>query len=82
MNSVRSALARKGLVRARRGKLLGGVSAGLARRFGTRPAFVRIAFVLSLVIPGPQTIVYLLLWFLMPVEGRLPPGSEAPPRLS
>jgi len=43
---------------------------------------VRIAFVLSLVIPGPQTIVYLLLWFLMPVEGRLPPGVEAPPRLS
>jgi len=82
VNSVRSALARQGLIRASRGRLLGGVSAGLARRFGTRPAVVRIAFVPSLVIPGPQTIVYALLWILMPVEGRLPPGVEVPPRLS
>ncbi len=81
MNSVRAALARQGLIRPLRGKWLGGVSAGLARRLGTRPAVVRIAFVVSLLVPGPQTIVYLLLWFLMPVEGRLPPGVEAPPRL-
>ncbi len=82
MSSLRAALARKGLVRARRGKLLGGVSAGLARRFGTRPAVVRLVFVLSLILPGPQAVVYVVLWVLMPVEDQLPPGSPAAPRLT
>jgi phage shock protein PspC (stress-responsive transcriptional regulator) len=56
------------LVRPRRGRLIGGVCAGLARRFGASRTVVRAAFVISCVLPGPQILVYLALWVLMPSE--------------
>jgi phage shock protein PspC (stress-responsive transcriptional regulator) len=56
------------LVRPRRGRLIGGVCAGLARRFGLSPTAVRLAFVISCVLPGPQILIYLALWVLMPRE--------------
>jgi phage shock protein PspC (stress-responsive transcriptional regulator) len=31
---------------------------------------VRVLFALSIVLPGPQIVVYLLLWILMPKEPR------------
>jgi phage shock protein PspC (stress-responsive transcriptional regulator) len=48
--------------------VLAGVCAGLARRFGVSAALVRIAFVVSVVLPGPQVLVYLALWVLMPSD--------------
>ncbi|HEU4896374.1 MAG TPA: PspC domain-containing protein [Actinomycetota bacterium] len=63
------AFRRQGLVRPRQGRILGGVCAGLARRFGMSPAMMRILFVVTLiVIPGSQILVYPLLWILMPSE--------------
>jgi phage shock protein C len=63
------AFRRQGLVRPREGRILGGVCAGLARRFGMRPTMMRILFVVTLiVIPGSQIIVYPILWILMPSE--------------
>ncbi len=63
------AFRRQGLVRPRQGRILGGVCAGLARRFGISPAMMRILFVVTLiVIPGSQIIVYPILWILMPSE--------------
>ncbi|HYY78928.1 MAG TPA: PspC domain-containing protein [Actinomycetes bacterium] len=60
---------RQGLVRPREGRILGGVCAGLGRRFGLGPWQARILFVLLLLlIPGSQVIVYPLLWILMPSE--------------
>jgi phage shock protein PspC (stress-responsive transcriptional regulator) len=56
------------LVRPRRGRMLGGVCAGLARRFGLSKTAVRLAFVISCVLPGPQILVYLALWVIMPSE--------------
>lgn len=47
-------------------KMIGGVCAGLAREFGLSPGVVRLAFVLSVVLPGPQVLIYLLLWVIMP----------------
>jgi phage shock protein PspC (stress-responsive transcriptional regulator) len=58
----------RALVRPRRGKLVAGVCAGLARRFGLTPTQVRVAFVISCVLPGPQFVLYLMLWVLMPAE--------------
>ena len=59
----------QGLVRPRQGRLIAGVCAGLARRFGISPTAARILFVLVLtVLPGSQLIVYPLLWALMPSE--------------
>jgi len=56
------------LVRPRNGKLIAGVCAGLARRFGWSPGTVRIVFLLSCLLPGPQVLVYLVLWVVMPKE--------------
>jgi len=56
------------LARSRTDKVIAGVCAGLARRYGMRPLTVRALFVVSVLIPGPQFIVYLVLWALMPQE--------------
>ncbi|MBQ1049546.1 PspC domain-containing protein [Micromonospora sp. C51] len=63
------------LVRPRQGRMLAGVCAGLARRFGTSAGLIRLLFLLSLLLPGTQVIVYLALWIIMPNEDRhLAPG--------
>ena len=51
-------------------KVIAGVCAGLARQFGLSRTGLRIAFVVSCVLPGPQFIAYLLLWVLMPADNR------------
>jgi phage shock protein C len=69
MNDVHQSLARNGLVRPRQGRVLGGVCAGLGRRFGIAPWTARILFVLLLmVVPGSQILIYPILWILMPSE--------------
>jgi phage shock protein PspC (stress-responsive transcriptional regulator) len=54
------------LTRPRDGRIIAGVCAGLAQRFGWSVFVVRLLFLLSIVLPGSQVIVYLILWFLMP----------------
>jgi phage shock protein PspC (stress-responsive transcriptional regulator) len=56
------------LVRPSGGRWIGGVCAGLARRFGMSPNTVRLIFVISCLLPGPQFIAYIVLWVLMPSE--------------
>ena len=68
MNSARASFASRGLARPDHGKVLAGVCAGLARRFGISTTLVRIGFVVSVVLPGPQILVYLGLWVLMPSD--------------
>ncbi|WP_433382220.1 PspC domain-containing protein [Actinoplanes sp. CA-142083] len=69
MNSVHDSMTRQGLVRPQEGRFLGGVCAGLARRFGLDPWLTRLLFVLVLLaIPGSQILVYPILWILMPAE--------------
>jgi phage shock protein PspC (stress-responsive transcriptional regulator) len=48
--------------------MLAGVCAALARRFGVSATIVRVAFVVSIVLPGPQLLLYLALWLLIPSE--------------
>lgn len=57
-----------GLVRPRRGRMIAGVCAALANRYGWSPTAVRLLFVLSCLLPGPQVVVYLLLWAVVPAE--------------
>jgi phage shock protein PspC (stress-responsive transcriptional regulator) len=54
--------------RPRDDRWIGGVCAGLARRFGVPPGLVRLLFVLSCLLPGPQFVIYLVLWAVMPGE--------------
>jgi phage shock protein PspC (stress-responsive transcriptional regulator) len=58
------------LVRPRDDRWIAGVCAGLARRFGWNANVVRLLFVLSCLLPGPQFVVYLVLWVIMPNEDR------------
>ena len=46
--------------------MLGGVCAALARRFGLSTGLVRALFVISIVLPGPQILLYLALWVILP----------------
>lgn len=59
-----------GLYRPRNGRMIGGVCAGLARRFGMSAWTVRILALLSCLLPGPQFVVYLVLWVMLPSEDR------------
>ncbi|MGD9959261.1 PspC domain-containing protein [Nocardioides sp.] len=69
MNSIHEKFAQLGLVRSSDQRVLGGVCAGLGRRFGLTPWTARLLFVLLLlVVPGSQILVYPILWILMPSE--------------
>lgn len=46
--------------------MIGGVCAALARRFGMKPWQVRVLFVLSCILPGPQFLIYIALWIILP----------------
>jgi phage shock protein C len=85
MDNVRNSFRRQGLVRPVRGRVIGGVCAGLARRFGIDAWLARLLFVgILFVLPGSQILVYPVLWILMPSEDWAPSqspwsGSSTPP---
>ena len=58
----------RGLVRPRQGRVIAGVAAGLADRFGISRTAVRVMFVLSMLLPGPQVLIYLAMWLVVPEE--------------
>ncbi len=68
------------LQRPRSGRVIAGVCAGLANRFGWNANVVRLLFILSLLLPGPQLIVYLVLWIVIPQAPQVAvsPGTAAP----
>lgn len=83
MSTLHESMTREGLVRPIHGRVLGGVCAGLGRRFGIDPWAARLLFVLALmVLPGSQLLIYPVLWIVMPSEARPPypypyPGATA-----
>ncbi len=56
------------LARPRSGRVIAGVCGGLARRFGLAPWQVRLMFVVSCLLPGPQILLYIALWIIVPAE--------------
>lgn len=58
------------LTRSRSNSWFGGVCGGIAERFGLNPSLVRALFVLSVILPGPQVLLYLLLWIIIPRDPR------------
>ena len=56
------------LVRPHRGRIVAGVCAALARRFDVSPTVMRLLFVLSCLLPGPQILLYVALWIILPSE--------------
>jgi phage shock protein PspC (stress-responsive transcriptional regulator) len=56
------------LTRPRDDRIIAGVCSGIGHHFNIDPTIVRIAFVASLFLPGPQILIYLVAWLLMPDE--------------
>lgn len=58
------------LVRPQSDRIFAGVCAGIGRRFGINANVVRVIFVASMLLPGPQILIYLAGWILIPNESR------------
>ncbi|CQR62235.1 PspC domain-containing protein [Streptomyces leeuwenhoekii] len=58
------------LARPTDGRMIAGVCAALARRFGTSATTMRAIFLLSCLLPGPQFLLYIALWVLLPSEEK------------
>jgi phage shock protein C len=69
------------LQRPRTGRLIAGVCAGLARRFGWNANIVRLVFLLSCLLPGPQFVIYIIMWIVIPAEPEIvrAPGAPSTP---
>jgi phage shock protein PspC (stress-responsive transcriptional regulator) len=68
LDGARAWFAHHGLVRPSRGRMLTGVTAGIARRYRVNVLVARIAMVAVAVVLTP--VIYGLLWILMPDESR------------
>lgn len=56
------------LYRSTRDRKIAGVCGGIAEAMGWDPTAVRLAAALSILLPGPQFIVYLIAWIIMPTD--------------
>jgi phage shock protein PspC (stress-responsive transcriptional regulator) len=63
---ARAWFAERGLTRPREGRLLGGVTAGFARRYGMNLLVARVTAVVGVIIATP--LLYIPLWVLMPSD--------------
>jgi phage shock protein C len=70
LDGARAWFAQNDLTRPREGRLIGGVTAGFARRYGVNPLVARVAAIVGVVVLTP--LLYLPLWMLMPTD---PPAA-------
>jgi phage shock protein C len=56
------------LYRSRKNRYIAGVCGGIAEYFGVDPTLVRLLTLLSILIPGPQFILYIVAWIVIPEE--------------
>jgi phage shock protein PspC (stress-responsive transcriptional regulator) len=66
LDGARSWFAERGLTRPREGRLIGGVTAGFARRYEVNLLVARVAAVAGVILLTP--LLYLPLWVLMPKD--------------
>ncbi len=61
-----------GLYRSRNQRMLAGVCGGIADWLGWDPTLVRVIFVLASILSAafPGILVYVILWIVMPNDGR------------
>lgn len=65
------------LFRPRSGRVIAGVCAAIANRFGWSVTLVRVLAVLSILLPGPQVLAYVICWIVIPTEERVQARSSA-----
>jgi phage shock protein PspC (stress-responsive transcriptional regulator) len=71
------------LVRPREGRIIAGVCAGLAQRFGWDVSLVRILALVSFLLPGSQLLIYAICWIVIPsappaVQSTSPASPQEP----
>jgi phage shock protein PspC (stress-responsive transcriptional regulator) len=66
IDGARAWFAEEGLSRPSEGRVIGGVSAAFARRFGVNPFVARVITVAAAI--GFTPLAYVALWVLMPSE--------------
>ncbi|NKY50448.1 PspC domain-containing protein [Nocardia vermiculata] len=54
------------MTRSTSDKWIAGVCGGIAEYFGWSSGLVRLLFLASCLLPGPQFILYLVLWVVIP----------------
>jgi phage shock protein PspC (stress-responsive transcriptional regulator) len=59
------------LTRSRNDRWIAGVCGGLARRVGIPSSVMRLIFVVSCILPGPQFLLYLILWVVIPEDNSV-----------
>ncbi len=59
---------RRRLYRSRNDRWLGGVCGGLATYFDVDTTLVRLIAIVTILLPGPSIIAYLIAWVIVPVE--------------
>lgn len=57
----------KRLYRSRRDRMIAGVCGGLADYFNMDPTWVRIIFILFLMLGGSAFLVYFVMWIVVPL---------------
>ncbi len=66
MNQLSKPLKR--IYRSRTDKMIAGVCGGLAKYFGTDSTWMRLIFILFLIMGGSALLVYLIMWLVVPLE--------------
>jgi phage shock protein PspC (stress-responsive transcriptional regulator) len=61
-------IGKKRLYRARDGRIVAGVCAGLADYFGVDPTLVRLVFAVVTIFGGAGVLAYLLAWIVIPEQ--------------
>lgn len=56
------------IMRPRDGRMIAGVCAAVARRFEIDVTWVRLGWVLAVVLLGVGILIYLILWIVIPEE--------------
>jgi phage shock protein C len=71
------------LTRSNNDKWIAGVCGGIAEYFGWDATLVRLIFMLSCLLPGPQFLIYFALWIVVPqgpsVQPVAGPTNTYPP---
>ena len=54
------------LYRSRKDRMIAGVCGGLAEHFNIDSTWIRLLFILFLILGGSALLIYIILWFLVP----------------
>ncbi len=66
VNNSELPMAQRRLHRSATDSFVAGVLGGVAETYGINSTLVRVLFIASFFLPGPQILLYIAMWILMP----------------